>query len=598
MKLNYDRAMSALSRKPMSPWCFSILGLLLMIILVSPGLVTGDSFYVANDGDDGNIGTAPDDAWQTLSRVSASTFQPGDSILLKRGDEWYESLMIPSSGTLAGPIVFGSYGTGALPRILGSIKLTEWSHVVGNIWVGDAETTDPSRGAPHDGSQSGSGGYPGGAWFEELDGTVTWGHQEKYINSPGDFAELTREYDWGWFDDHIYVYSAVDPGPAYVGMQVSQRQYAVGMADNDPKEHIVIDGLELLYTQSKGFYAGYPAREAHDLTIRNCHVGYVGIKGAASAYGLAVWYSDMLIRNNEIHDCGRRSVSYNVYATRNVTFANVVIEDNSFHHGYHTTGIDIANSGTDAMVNFVVRNNYFAGDPTEDLGAEGAFNSNHIWTQTNPGGSLTDFFFYNNIFTYCHGKGLTINGITNAHVYFNTFYGVNPTLANYQAQLYFSGTVTNAVVRNNIFYNDADPSFNGYFFCVKADSDHLAEVDSDFNLYFTSDPGAAIVDIVGITGSYSMAEWEAYKSETGWDATSPSPADPIFVDAPGGDLHLGAGSPAIDAGEVVPGINVDHAGNPRSVPPSLGAYAYGYGDELFSDDFESGNANGWTTVVP
>jgi hypothetical protein len=85
MKLNYDHAMSALSRKPMSPWCFSTLGLLLMIILVFPGLVTGDAFYVANYGDDGNIGTAPDDPWQTLSRVSASTFQPGDSILLKRG---------------------------------------------------------------------------------------------------------------------------------------------------------------------------------------------------------------------------------------------------------------------------------------------------------------------------------------------------------------------------------------------------------------------------------------------------------------------------------------------------------------------------------
>ncbi len=95
-----------------------------------------------------------------------------------------------------------------------------------------------------------------------------------------------------------------------------------------------------------------------------------------------------------------------------------------------------------------------------------------------------------------------------------------------------------------------------------------------------------------------MAEWEAYKSETGWDATSPPPADPIFVDASGGDLTLGAGSPAINAGEVVPGINTDHAGNPRSVPPSMGALAYGFGDELFSDDFESGNANGWTTVVP
>ena len=95
-----------------------------------------------------------------------------------------------------------------------------------------------------------------------------------------------------------------------------------------------------------------------------------------------------------------------------------------------------------------------------------------------------------------------------------------------------------------------------------------------------------------------MAEWETYKTETGWDATSPPPADPLFVDAPGGDLHLGVGSPAIGAGEVVPGIILDYAGNSRSVPPSLGALEYGFGDELFSDDFESGTTNAWTNGDP
>jgi hypothetical protein len=358
-------------------WGFLAFSALVMIVLSFPALVTGETFYVANDGDDEGTGTSPGEAWQTLAKVSDSTFQAGDSILLNRGDEWYEALEIPSSGTVENPIVVGNYGTGGLPRILGSIKLTGWSHAVGNIWVSDVQTTDPSRGAPHDGSQSGSGGYPGGAWFEELDGSVTWGNQEKYIDSPGDFAELTGEYDWGWYDGHIYVFSTVDPGIAYAAMQASQRQYAVGMVDNNPKEHIIIDGLELLFTQSKGFYAGYPAREAHDLTIRNCHVGYVGI-----------------------------------------------------------------------------------------------------------------------------------------------------------------------------------------------------------------------------TGSYSMAEWATYKSETGWDATSPPPADPLFVDAPGGDLHLGAGSTAIGAGEVVPGVATDYAGNPRSVPPSLGALRYGLWDALFSDDFESGDPDAWSTVVP
>ena len=37
--------------------------------------------------------------------------------------------------------------------------------------------------------------------------------------------------------------------------------------------------------------------------------------------------------------------------------------------------------------------------------------------------------------------------------------------------------------------------------------------------------------------------------------------------------------------------------NPRSVPPSMGTLVYQFWDELFSDDFESGNANAWTTFV-
>lgn len=576
---------------------------LLVLVLVAGGVeaaagtanpaARGTTYFVANDGDDDNLGTSSGAAWQTLAKVNSWSFLPGDSILLERGDEWYEPLVISWSGTVAEPILVGSYGTGEMPRILGSVRLTAWSHVTGSIWVSDDPATDPSMGAPHDGSAQGSGGWPGGAWFEELDGSVSWGHQEKVIDSAGDFSEFGEPYDWGWYGDHIYVYSTADPATTWAGVQASQRQYAVGMPGNNPAEHIVIDGLEMLFAQSKGFYGGYPAMEAHDLTIRNCHVGWIGIKSAASAYGLAVWHSDLLVQDNEIHDCGRRSVSYNVYATRGVIFENAIFEGNTFHHGFHTTGLDISNSGTDTFRNFTTRGNLFEGDPTVDLAAvPEEFNSNHIWTDAGSG-VMTDFTFVNNIFTACHGKGLAVTGIDHALVAFNTFYGVNPTLANYQAQIYFSSDVTNAVVRNNVFYNDVDPSFNSYFMSVKADSDDLADIDMDFNLFHTSDPSAFIVDIVGISGSYTADEWGIYKSETGWDASSPAPADPLFVNAPLGDFHLSDGSAAIGAGEAVAGITTDYNGLLRDDPPSLGALRYLPGDLIFQDGFESGDQQAW-----
>jgi hypothetical protein len=180
-------------------------------------------------------------------------------------------------------------------------------------------------------------------------------------------------------------------------------------------------------------------------------------------------------------------------------------------------------------------------------------------------------------------------------VAFNTFYGVNPTLANYQAQLYFSNSVTNAVVRNNLFVNDVDPSFNPYFFCVKADDHNMGGVDLDRNLYFTTDPDAAFADIVGITGVYQMSEWADFRADTGWDATSPTPQDPLLVDGAGGDYHPGEGSPAIGAGVALPGLDVDHDGATRPDPPTLGAFEF---STIFADGFEPGDWEDWSDASP
>jgi Right handed beta helix region len=49
-------------------------------------------------------------------------------------------------------------------------------------------------------------------------------------------------------------------------------------------------------------------------------------------------------------------------------------------------------------------------------------------------------------------------------------------------------------------------------------------------------------------------------------------ADPLFVAAPT-DLHLGEGSPAINAGELISSITVDYDGNPRQQDAQdIGAY--------------------------
>ncbi len=97
-----------------------------------------------------------------------------------------------------------------------------------------------------------------------------------------------------------------------------------------------------------------------------------------------------------------------------------------------------------------------------------------------------------------------------------------------------------------------------------------------------------------------------------------STADPQFLDANGGNLHLPAGSPAVDyCDEAVypwPGgpdfdgeaRNVDHPANPNGSPGvGGGRFDIGFDEvpssvvpEIFSDDFEGGTLGEWTLAAP
>ncbi len=65
-------------------------------------------------------------------------------------------------------------------------------------------------------------------------------------------------------------------------------------------------------------------------------------------------------------------------------------------------------------------------------------------------------------------------------------------------------------------------------------------------------------------------------SGPGWAGTNGNiTGDPLFVNAPGGDYHLAAGSPAINAGTTVGAPSYDLDGAPRDAQPDIGAYEFG-----------------------
>ena len=98
-------------------------GLLLCLLLVglthAYGQSTGTTYYVSSSqGNDNNPGTSSGQAWRSLSKVERVTLQPGDKVLLRRGDTWNETLLLTDiQGTEQNPIVMADFGSGAKPKM-------------------------------------------------------------------------------------------------------------------------------------------------------------------------------------------------------------------------------------------------------------------------------------------------------------------------------------------------------------------------------------------------------------------------------------------------------------------------------------------------
>ncbi|HEY1272921.1 MAG TPA: right-handed parallel beta-helix repeat-containing protein, partial [Terriglobales bacterium] len=109
----------------------------IVIALLSTGARAATTYYVSSGyGDDSNDGRSMARAWKTLGRVNGEALAPGDTILLRRGDAWEETLKPSMSGAAGKRITFGAYGDGARPVISGShvresnIDNNEQSHIV------------------------------------------------------------------------------------------------------------------------------------------------------------------------------------------------------------------------------------------------------------------------------------------------------------------------------------------------------------------------------------------------------------------------------------------------------------------------------------
>ena len=115
------------------------------------GATTGVYYVDSAAGRDTNDGITPATAWQTLAKVNAATFQPGNAVCFKAGGTWTGQLAPRSSGSATAPFVIDQYGTGNKPRIAaGTADLQALLLLnVQYVEVNNLEITN-NKGAPGD----------------------------------------------------------------------------------------------------------------------------------------------------------------------------------------------------------------------------------------------------------------------------------------------------------------------------------------------------------------------------------------------------------------------------------------------------------------
>jgi hypothetical protein len=273
-----------------------IMTALVVIILVleaAPAAWAATYYVSSSTGSDTNSGTASTAAWQTIAHVNAQTFQPGDSILFRRGDVWNESLAPPSSGTSGNPIAFDAYGNGPAPNLTGyyAVPTSQWEFVTGNAWKAPVPSTYSTVNFC-------------------LFGSV-WGQKVSAVSS-----NLTAQWDFYLANGYIYVYSVGNPATFYnapiVPMALSNvpvinisgktwltfQHFLVNWFDDEgvyvqgTSDHLVFANMEAdsmipQGAQPLGFYVNESTPGPGDIKIYNseAHLNYDGFRfdGAATA---------------------------------------------------------------------------------------------------------------------------------------------------------------------------------------------------------------------------------------------------------------------------------------------------------------------------
>jgi hypothetical protein len=522
------------------------------------------TYYVKNTGSDLLTGLSDAQAWATISKVNSTTFAPGDTICFNKGDTFRGLLSVTASGTSGSKITYTSYGTGNRPKILGSVKGIGWENQGGNIWKSATSVTNPDTYSFYTRGSSDVGGVE--VFFENTDGTVSWGIYKSTT------ASLTAEYNWCYSGGYIYVYAATDPDTRYSSVEIPQAYFVV---DLNYKQYITLSGLDIRYCGYADIQFDESDASMTDMVgiiIDDCEISCVGTKNSGAAYGTQVVGDDLTIKNCTFHDCGRRAISFHIYGT--VTASNMIVEDNYFYNGFHTTGVDISvGNGSGMHIDgLIIRRNKFYDPPESTAYAHQIFVQNWHWADPTLS-SITNLYIYSNIFVSPpNGCGINMEGAQSVYIFNNTFYNHNNSGS--EAHIWIDHDNDIIQIKNNIFYTTYTGDARGVELFIRAYGRDLSNQIADYNAYYRINNSLRVVENENVA-MYYMNTLAALRTALGWESHGYF-VDPVFTDAANGDFTLQSSSTVKTAGTPLASVALDYNGDPfDGTTPSMGAIQYG-----------------------
>jgi len=494
-----------------------ILGCFIIImIMITSQIFAGTVYHVdATNGSDSNSGTSQGIAWKTINKVNNSYFNPGDSILFKRGEVWREQLIVPSSGSSGSPITFSAYGSGDDPIIDGSSIASDWHQYKGSTYV--QENINPQQSWTRVG-------------MVRVDGTTILQYNSDKDNlSQGEYHHNTT-------DDDLYICLNGDMNPWEHIIKYDDK-YASIIATG--KDYITVDGLHL-----KGGFDGIRIQDGcNHWIIQNCTIRYTANKGIKlQGDNGEMTYNTM--QNNDIRYCGDGTGALG----------------SSF-------GIQVTSDVANPSSNNIIQNNLIRDTD------EGAFSLRHAdsniyrYNECHRTGESCLFMngsdsneFYYNIFDHDGDNNndyvfYIFNGSINNEIYNNVIISNGN-----DAGLFCDATSTGTKFKNNIYYGSAR--------CIWILNGAENDFVSDHNCLYVT--GGTFARWRG-TNYATLAN---YQSTSGQDTNSINLA-PLFINPSTHDFHLLPSSLCINAGMDV-SLTQDYDGNtvPNGWAVDIGVYEY------------------------